>query len=215
MKDFSVPMALVDFIPVLLFGCGAVLLMRDLYNKLSKGAFAIFAAGCIDVFAAGVLKALYKLLYALGVCDFAPLSEMFFPLQSLGFLLAGLGAFSLVLHLRKKNSLAAVAVVPPLFKGTLVFVIQMILGLGLMNTVLSILSVKLKKPVLIVFFALSFVGCLGMGYLSSKDFADASMNWIAQGVNVFAQVMFFLGAWLLHKNGLASLKLQEEEATEG
>ena len=68
-------MALVDFIPVLLFGAAAVRLLRDLYNKMSKGAFAIFAAGCIDVFAAGALKALYKLLYALGACDFTPLSE--------------------------------------------------------------------------------------------------------------------------------------------
>ena len=40
MKDFSVTMALVDYIPVIFFAVAAVILMRDLYNKMSKGAFA-------------------------------------------------------------------------------------------------------------------------------------------------------------------------------
>ena len=86
---YSVPMALVDFIPVLFFGAAAVMLQRDLYGKMVKGAYTLFAAGTIDVFMAGLLKALYKLLYALGVCDFQPLTQMFFPVQALGFLLAG------------------------------------------------------------------------------------------------------------------------------
>lgn len=57
MKNFSVGMALVDFLPVIFFAAGAVLLMRDLYNKMSKGAFALFAAGAIDITCAGMLKA--------------------------------------------------------------------------------------------------------------------------------------------------------------
>ena len=65
MKEFSVSMAVVDFLPVILFAAASVLLQRDLYNKMSKGAFALFAAGTIDVICAGALKALYKLLYAL------------------------------------------------------------------------------------------------------------------------------------------------------
>ena len=49
MKDYSVSMALVDFIPVILFAVAAVMLQRDLYFKMSKGAFALFAAGTIDI----------------------------------------------------------------------------------------------------------------------------------------------------------------------
>ena len=45
MKQFSVWMALCDFIPVVFFAVAAVLLQRDLYNKMSKGAFALFAGG--------------------------------------------------------------------------------------------------------------------------------------------------------------------------
>ena len=58
MKEFSVAMALVDFLPVLLFTVAGIILMRDLYNKISKGAFALFAAGIIDVTCAGALPEL-------------------------------------------------------------------------------------------------------------------------------------------------------------
>lgn len=37
----SLPMALADFVPVGLFLAASVLLQRDLYNKMSKGAFAL------------------------------------------------------------------------------------------------------------------------------------------------------------------------------
>jgi hypothetical protein len=49
-----------------------------------------------------------------------------------------------------------------------------------------------------------------MGYLSSKDFAEASMNWIAEGVNVVGQGTLLLGVYLLHKNGLADIEAQKE-----
>ena len=63
----SVPMAIVDFIPVGLFLAAAIILQRDLYNKMSKGAFALFSAGTITVFVAGCFKATWKLIYALGI----------------------------------------------------------------------------------------------------------------------------------------------------
>ena len=206
-KDFSVAMSLVDLLPVACFAVASVILMRDLYNKMSKGAFALFAAGLIDIIFAGALKAVYKLLYAAGVCDFSPLNAMFFPVQSIGFLLAGIGIVAMLCHRQKK---AVLAVAPPVFTGTFIFVAFMVAGLGMMNTVLSVLSAKLKKPWLIVLFVVSFVCSLGMGYLSTKDFANASMNWIAEGVNLLGQGLFLAGAILLHKGGLPELKLRNE-----
>ncbi len=210
MKEFTVPMALVDFIPVALFALATIILMRDLYNKMSKGAFALFAAGTIDVVCAGALKALHKLLYAAGVCDFQPLSAMFFPVQSIGFLLAGIGVIAMLVH-KQISSTAAFAAVPPVFSGTFVFVGLMVTGVGLIDAALCVLSVKLKKPWLIALFVVAFVCLLAMGYLSSKNFEQASMNWIAEGVNVVGQAALLIGVWLLHKNGLAELKLRGEE----
>ena len=105
MKDFSISMALVDYVPVICFAVAAVILMRDLYNKMSKGAFALFAAGTIDITCAGALKATYKLLYAAGICDFEALNAMFFPVQSIGFLLAGIGMLAMLCHKQTKNSI--------------------------------------------------------------------------------------------------------------
>lgn len=208
--DFSISMALVDYIPVIFFFLAAANLMRDLYDKMTKASFALFAAGTLDITIAGALKATWKLLYAAGVCDFQPLNAMFFPVQSIGFLLAGVGILMMLLKKQNGNT-AALAVAPPVFTGTFVFVGLMVAGLGLIDAVLCILSVKLKKPALIALFALSFVCSLCMGYLSSQDFAEASMNWIAEGVNVVGQGALFAGAWLLHKNGLADLKLNNGE----
>ena len=209
MNDFSVSMALVDYIPVVFFAIAAIILLRDLYNKMSKGAFALFSAGVIDVTLAGALKATWKLLYAAGVCNFEALDHMFFPVQSIGFLLAGIGILAMLVHTQSTSAVFAAA--PPVFTGTFVFVGLMVAGLGIMDFVLCALSVKLKKPWLIAIFAISFVCSLGMGYLSSKDFAEAAMNWIAEGVNVVGQGTLLIGVILLHKNGLATLKLRGGE----
>ena len=209
MKDFSVSMALVDYVPVILFAVATVILQCDLYNKMSKGAFALFSAGSIDIVCAGAAKATYKLLYATGLCDFSALNDMFFPVQSLGFLLAGIGILAMACHRQTKNRM--LAIVPPLFSGTFVFVALMVVGLGLMDAVLGILSVKVKKPSVIVLFVLSFVCSLCMGYLSSRDFAEAAMNWIAEGVNVVGQGALLAGVVLLHRNGLSDLRLRNGE----
>ena len=200
MEQFSVPMALTDFIPVILFGIAAVILQRDLYEKMPKYAFACLAAGSIDAFLAGFLKALWKLLYALGLCDFAVLNTMFLPTQSIGLLLTGLG---LVLMLcAKKKGVAALAVAPPLFKGTFVFVAMMVLGLGAICASLSVIAVRLKKKGLIIVFALCFVCYMSMGYLASREGNTALMNWIEQGVNTVGQILLLAGVLILHKAGM-------------
>ena len=203
MCEFTVPMALVDYIPVLLFGAAAVLLQRDLYSKMPKYAFACFAAGTINLFIAGFLKATWKLLYALGTCDFQALNTMFLPTQSIGFLLAGLGVV-LMLAGRK---LRVLAVVPPVFSGTMLFISMMVLGLGTICTGLSIVAVRMKKSSAALLFVLSFLCSMGMGYLSSRDAASAAVNWIEQGVNCVGQGAMLLGALTLHRAGLRDYQL--------
>ena len=92
----------------------------------------------------------------------------------------------------------------------LIMILLMVSGLAFLDAGLCIVSKKLKKPVAIVCFVVSFVCCLGMGYLSSKDFEKASMNWIAEGVNFCGQGLFLLGTWMLHKAGLNSLELKKD-----
>ena len=210
MNDFSVGMAIFDYIPVIFFAIGAIILLRDLYNKMSKGAFALFAAGVIDVTMAGALKATWKLLYAGANIDIAALNSMFFPVQSIGFLLAGIGIIAMLTHNQKEKGTKLHSVVPVVSITFPYLVLVMVAGLGLMDAGLCVLAKKMKKPAVIAIFVLSFVCCLGMGYLSTKDFEQASMNWIAEGVNFCGQGLFLLGTWMLHKAGLADLTLEKD-----
>ncbi|MCD8005503.1 MAG: hypothetical protein LUF29_00800 [Oscillospiraceae bacterium] len=212
----TIPMAIVDYIPVCMFLIAAVILQRDLYKSMSKGAFALFSAGTITVFVAGFYKATWKLLYAAGVCDFTPLNKSFFPMQTTGFVLAALGMLALLCHKQgddaeKLNSVAIIpalgviltAAAPSEYSGTMIFVMLMVLGVLILDVGLIIISAKHKQTLAAVIYGISFVFVMGMGYLSSKDFAEASMNWIAEFTNILGQGTFLLATWMLHKKALA------------
>lgn len=199
----TVPMALVDFIPVGLFLVTALLLQRDLHPQMKQAHFSLLSAGTLMIFLAGFCKALWKLLYALNLCDFQALNTMFFPMQSLGFVLTGLG---LVLMLTSaKKGTATLAVAPTVFSGTMVFVSLTILGtMGLCGS-LGVLAARIGRKKAIAWFAVAFVLMLGMGYLSSRDFADPASHWMAEGTNVVGQTVLLLGVLDLHRHGLAPL----------
>lgn len=205
MNNFSIPMAIVDYIPVILFIVAVAILNRDLHNKMSRTAFSLFATGTTNVALAGLLKATHKLLYAANICDFKTLTDMFFATQAIGFMLAGLG---LVLALIQKKDVI-VAAAPAVFSGTFLFITIMVLGLGAINACLSILAKKLNKKKSVIFFIVSFVCSLMMGYLSSRDFSQSFMNWLAQGINIISQGAFLAGVISLHRAGLKDYKFNQ------
>ena len=195
--DFTIEMALVDYIPVALFAIAAVILMRDLWNKSSLVNYIIFSLGMSSVAIAGACKATWKLIYAASKIDVSFLNKMFFPTQSVGFLLAGLGI--LLMLIVKKNRMYGA--------GTFVFIGMMVAGLAILDAGLCVVAAKLKKGGLIAIFVISFLCSLCMGYLSSQDFTEAIWNWIAEGINILGQGTLLLGVVLLHKGGLKELKL--------
>ena len=87
MNGITVTMAIVDFIPVVLFFIAALLLQSDLYTKLSKTKYTLLSAGSLMIFIGGASKATWKILYALNICDYQALDISFFPFQGIGFLL--------------------------------------------------------------------------------------------------------------------------------
>lgn len=199
MYNFTIPMALMDFVPVAFFAVTAVLLLGDLYNKMSKGVYALFAAGSVNVFMAGFCKALWKLLYAAGICDFVALEEMFMPVNSLGLLFVGLSLIGMLCFKRKSVTLS---VAPVALTSSLPFIAMMVVGLGGMCASLSIVSAKMKKGKVMILFILSFVCAMGMGYLSSRDSTLAWVNWAEQSINCVSQGCLMLGTIILHKADL-------------
>lgn len=199
MYNFTIPMALMDFLPVIFFGITAVILLRDLYNKMFKGAYALLAAGAVNVFVAGFCKATWKLLYAANICDFVALEEMFMPVNSLGLLFVGLSLIGMIAWKRKNVMLSAA---PIAFTSSMPFIIMMVVGLGGMCTGLSILSAKMKKAPVMILFVLSFVCAMAMGYMSGQDSTQSWVNWVEQSINTVSQLCLMLGTIALHKAGL-------------
>lgn len=203
MYEFTVFMALIDFFPVAFFAVSAVLMMRDFYHPMPKYGFAMLAAGTINIFIAGFLKATWKLLYAAGICDFQALNNLFLPTQSLGFLMAGIAMVILVCGSKKATfSVAA----PPLFTGTALFLVMMVLGLGCICTCLSILAARMKKRSTIVLFVLAFLASMGMGYAGRLDSTASWVNWLEQGINIVSQGCLMWGILILHKASLRNSK---------
>ena len=199
MYNFTVPMGLMDFVPVAFWAITAVLLLKDLHRRLSLLGYTLLAAGTVNVFLAGFCKALWKLLYAANICDFVALEKMFMPVNSIGLLLAGIALILLVIPSRRK-ALLSVAPVP--FASSMPFIVIMTLGLGGMCTALSILAARKKQWLVMLLFILSFLCAMGMGALSSQDMSLAWVNWTEQGINALSQLCLMLGVIFLRKKGL-------------
>ena len=203
----SLALAIVDYVPVIMFLCTAVILQRGLYRSMSKGAFALFSAGTILVVVAGVFKATWKLLYCAGICDFERLNHSFMPMQGTGFLLAAIAIVAMFFARQdsRDEPLYALAA-PAVYSGTMIFVAFMCLGIITIGTGLSVIAAKLKKKGLIPLFIIAIAGMLGMGYLSSKDFSSSAVNWIAEGVNIVAQGALLIGSAELSRAGMGDLR---------
>ena len=139
-------------------------------------------------------------LYSMSICDFERLNQAFFPLQSVGFLLAGIAVTGMVFFKQNRGERLYQIAAVPVFSGTVIFIVSIILGsLGLCGG----LAVEGRRRGSIrssVCFLLAFVFLLMMGYLGTKDFTKTSMNWISEGVNLFAQVFFLLASKELAKH---------------
>ena len=172
----TVPMALMDFLPVLLFGAAWLILYKDLKNKLDLCSGVLLPLGAALVFLAGFLKATWKMQNAVGAAPVELFNKMMFPTQSVGFLLMAVGMLALMYGKRKSaRSL------------TMVWVMLTVLGnLGASAGLVWIAS-KVKKAAVPLF-----------------DFAQASMHWIAQSVNTLGQGLLLVGVLMVHKAGLAA-----------
>ena len=202
MNGITVGMAIVDFIPVVLFFIAAVVLQRDLYNKMVKGAFALLAAGSILVLIGGAYKALWKILYAVGVCDYAALDTAFFPMQAPGFLLVFASLFAMLT--RKGKGAAPLLAAVPVYESNLPFIAGQTLGCAGMQACLFLLARRMKKPLACVLFVVAFVCMMAMGYLGAKFDDTSDMHWLAQVTNVVSQSALLLGVITLHRAGLAA-----------
>lgn len=121
MEEFTLSLALVDFIPVLAFGI-AIIMISSGFNS------ALFLIGAIISLLAGVFKVLWKLILGTTKKDVKWLNKSFIPMQSGGWVIMLLGIICNIGKIDFANLLAAIVGMPQL--------IFFILWLGLMGTMI-------------------------------------------------------------------------------
>ena len=211
-QDYSVIMGLVDLLPVILFILSGCIIIKVMFNELRKPFAVMICSGGTLSITAGLFKALWKILLALNVCDFYPFNVMFMPIQSLGFILMGVGLISLLFKKKEEKSgdkvnvvalpviLATLAATPAVKEdGSIVFIAFLVIGAAMIATSLSYLAVKNRNWICLILFIINFVGLMIMGAmkpLSSKMGLDVTAaNWVEQSVNTAAQVALLVGAY--------------------
>ncbi|MEN1727371.1 MAG: hypothetical protein AAGJ52_02935 [Pseudomonadota bacterium] len=102
MEDFSLALALYDFVPVVLTGIGVFSLAALVRKHRVPWAF-LATVGATLVFAAGMTKACWKLVVTLSAHDLTWLASLLFPLMAPGFALLAAGIWASRRQRQKKS----------------------------------------------------------------------------------------------------------------
>lgn len=210
MNEISIVMGIVDIIPVVIFLIANLKLMEALHNKLSYKKYAILASGAYMLFFGGICKILWKFLYAFKLCDYVTLTECFFPMQSIGFILLCVGVGSAVFAKKLPSGgtalLSVGAAVIPVVTSHMPFLLITLIAMTCFNVILAIGSIKLKNAKAVLWIVLSYVGMLCNCFIgvmaNGSDEAVAIYHWIAELSHIFAEVFLLVCVLDLIKHGL-------------
>lgn len=211
----TVPMAIYDFIPVVFFFSAAMVVAKDVRNKMGKVNFAVLITGSVLVLLAGFCKALWKIIFALTAKDIDILQRYFFVVQSAGFMLVFI-ALLLLLVFKGKTKVtgaSALAVAAPVAKkgiNNVPFIALQCIGCAGVQFCLFRIALFMKKRLAAVLFIFAFIFMLGMGYLGAKFDDSSSMHWIAQFTNSLSTGCLLAGVLILHANGLGDADVLEK-----
>jgi len=195
MERYSLPLALLDFVPNLAFLVGAYFLVKLAGREKPNLCTMLMAAGTGLVFLAGMFKAIWKLLFTLSIADITLFAEQQFVLDAFGFLLM-LGAVVLLSRASRQPATAPLLAMAPWkipFLATMV-----ICNLGVYG-MLATLAFRRRIPAGGALFALAIVCMLSMAGLSSGE-QTVSKQWIEEIINTIGQSSFGLGAFLLYQH---------------
>ncbi len=204
MNKISIPMAIFDVIPVVLFLIANFKLMDSLYNKMTNKVYALFSGGALILFAGAICKLLWKFLYAFGLCDYTMLSECFFPMQSIGFIFMCI-AFTKMLKDNKKSGTGATAlnaVAIPIITTKMPFLLLTFVSMTYFYVMLGIIAVKIKCKKTIILMVLSYAGMLANCFVGSASDGSPIYHWIAEFAHLFAEIFLLWSVITLSNSGL-------------
>jgi len=186
-------MALMDFLPVIFFGIGALYFLRIGYRFLGQGYYTAMAGGAVLCFVGGFYKAASKLMEAsVGYCIVALEASQYVFLAP-GFLLLFIAALALI----KYKTLQGLPAAAPAFEmWKIPFLALMTLAnLGFLIA-MAVFALKRKLRLPAVLYILSILAMILMSYLATQPFTT-SMHWLAQSINSIVQLLAMAGHIIL------------------
>jgi hypothetical protein len=192
-ETYSLGLSLLDFVPNLAFLVGACYLVRLVRLTSSTLSLVLMIAGSALVLLGGTLKALWKLLYTLGIGDSWLLSELQFILLAPGFL-AMLVSLVLVLRQERKRWETALVAMAP---WKIPLLATMTLSSFGVYGILSYMALRRQARLAAAMYILTILCTLGMAGLAGGE-QSVTRQWIEEGINTLAQVAFALGSYLLY-----------------
>lgn len=191
-QTYTLGLSLLDFVPNLAFLVNAYFLVKLVRLKNRPFQLTAMITGSSLVVLGGTLKAVWKLLYTLGVGDFQLMSELQFMLLAPGFLLM---LVSLILFTRKEkgNKGTFLNTIAP-WKIPLL-AIMTVSSLGVLG-ILGYLAFRRRVYWAAILFVTAVVCMLGMARLAGGE-QTVALQWIEEGINSLGQIAWAAGSYLL------------------
>ncbi len=205
--QISLPLAIEDYVPVILFAIGLYFIARMIYGRNENcGKLAFFGGSLITL--GGLFKASWKLVQALGGADIPFLNNSLFVLLSSGFICL---AWALWKSDRKGNAwlvpvflitvCLGIAAYFGLAKGSRVWFFILLGATSLANlALLTQLIFRSAQNKLWVAAGLYVINLLVIFALLSSADQTVTFQWIKQGITTVSQGCFAVASYLLYKN---------------
>lgn len=232
-SDFTLGLALYDFLPVVLTGVAVWYLARLVMAQgVPNGGLAF--AGASLVFAAGLSKAVWKLNVTLTGQDVTWLANLLFPLMAPGFVLIAAGIWAVEWQLRGKQApswlwaatvtailavyvLAFVRIVDPqIERGWFMPMMGMasVGNIGL-TVLLIVLSLRYSKRGLAILFVLNLAMVFVLIPIAQIEPKTISLHWIEQTITSGGAATFALASFRLFGLLRTATPLPDERLLQG
>lgn len=216
LDTYNLPLAIEDFVPVLLSSLGLLILSRMMWQA-DKNAGTFTTIGWILVTLGGFCKALWKLIMALSASqtDITFLDNSLFIFMAAGFTLFAWGIWVGQQNLAQRPVSTKlwpvpIGIIALFYTGAITTAVTqsdrtwffILLGLTtLANVVMAVLLInqawRERMPTAAGLFLTNLLAVFVLQGLARVPDQTIALQWVEQGLNTLAQGAFALGAWKL------------------
>ena len=198
-EEYSIAIALVDFIPTFLFPLGAYFFQKFFKQQKSRQSQILWIVGGLLVFLGGFFKAIWKLNMAFTQNDILFLSDSLFVFQSIGFTCMFLGTLLFIRRRSNNSEISKLTPLTALAAWKIPFMaIQTLTCIGTYGLLIHYAFKKENKKGAFLLIISVIIIFLMVG-LSGSDMT-ISIQWVAELFNTLGQLSFCVAGITFTKN---------------